>query len=326
MTQGYSYGARSWWLRRRARIAIARHYLWSSGLPVLAGLTLVCMFVLLARPPGLDAWREYRFLTWNLFLAWVPYFFAVAADLANRGLPRAWPLPVTPGRTLAGLSAERPVYPDRLRSPPARAEVSLHYDAVLIGAFAFTGCLIGAMSLRIMQSLVERRAGWRGGWAFVVTIVGLSGIGIYMGRVLRWNSWYIVTRPREIIDALADALREPLDHPRAIPLSITAGRVPARQLHPLLPGLNLAAATQPSSQRLTSNATPASVAWCCRCRGCCCCQHGHATAHDHGTRHTLRHPRPRLAVRWRYILRYADRVVIPNPLVGLAKQNTRPRG
>jgi uncharacterized membrane protein len=199
---------------------MGRHYLWSNGLPVLAGLTLVCMFVLLARPPGLDSWRAYYFLTWNLFLAWVPYFFAVAADLANRGLPRAWPLPVILGGLWLAFLPNAPyILTDfvHLRREPT---VSRHYDAVLIGTFAFTGCLIGAMSLRIMQSLVERRAGWRGGWAFVVTIVGLSGIGIYMGRVLRWNSWYIFTRPREIIDALADALLEPLNHPRAMTLSI----------------------------------------------------------------------------------------------------------
>lgn len=220
MTEGYPCGARSRWLQRQTWTAAARRYLWSNGLPILAGLTLACLFVLLARPPGPDSWREYRFLTWNLFLAWVPYFFAVAADVSNRILPRSWPLPVLLGGAWLAFLPNAPyILTDfvHLRREPS---VSVHYDAALIGVFALTGCLIGAMSLRIMQSLVQRRAGWHAGWTFVVTIIGLSGIGIYMGRVLRWNSWHIVTRPQQIIDALAAALRDPLDHPRAITLSV----------------------------------------------------------------------------------------------------------
>ena len=216
---GYSEPARL--VQRRERWLATGEYLWGSGLPILAVLTLLCAFLLLARPPGLGAWYQYHFLVWNLFLAWLPYVFSLAADLLYRARWRAWPLQVLLG---AGWLAFLPNAPYiltdfiHLRMEPS---VSLRYDAVLIGAFAATGCLLGAMSLLLMQSLVERRAGWLWSWVFVVMIVGLSGVGIYMGRVLRWNSWHVVTRPTQIIDALADALRDPLGHPRAITLSVT---------------------------------------------------------------------------------------------------------
>jgi uncharacterized membrane protein len=215
-----SYGARSWWLRRQARLAIARHYLWGSGLPILAGMTVVCLFLLLARPPGENAWHKYHFLLWNLFLAWTPYFFCVGADLSHRGFPRAWLLQALLGGLWLVFLPNAPYILTDFVHLEREPSVSLRYDAVLIGAFAATGCLVGAMSLRIMQSLVERRSGRLVGWAFVVSIIGLSGIGFYMGRVLRWNSWYIVTRPQQIIDALSDALSDPLGHPRAITMSV----------------------------------------------------------------------------------------------------------
>lgn len=211
---------RSRWLRRRDRVRAVRGYLWGSGLPILGGLTVVCIALLLARPPGLGAWHDYRFLVWNLFLAWTPYLFSVAADLLHRGLPRTWLLQAMLAALWLAFLPNAPYILTDFIHLQREPSVSLRFDAVLIGTFAVSGCLLGAMSLRIMQSLVERRAGWRVGWAFVVAIVGLSGVGIYMGRVLRWNSWHIITRPQQIIDALADALRDPLDHPRAITLSV----------------------------------------------------------------------------------------------------------
>ncbi len=208
------------WYRRRARAAAIRQYLWGSGLLILVALTVVCLFLLLARPPGLGAWYTYHFLLWNLFLAWTPYGFSVAADVVARAHPRGRLLQVLLSALWLAFLPNAPyILTDfiHLRLEPS---VSLRFDAVLIGTFAFTGCILGAMSLRQMQSLIERRRGLLAGWTFAVAITGLSGVGIYMGRVLRWNSWYLVTRPVEIADALADALRDPLGHPRAITLSV----------------------------------------------------------------------------------------------------------
>jgi uncharacterized membrane protein len=214
------YSAPARLARRRARLLAAGRYVWSSGLPILLVLTVLCAFLLLARPPGLGAWYQYRFLTWNLFLAWTPYLFSLAADLLSRACRGAWLLlAILAAGWLAFLPNAPYILTDfiHLQREPS---VSIRYDAVLIGAFALTGCLLGAMSLLLMQSLVERRAGRSWSWTFVVTIVGLSGVGIYMGRVLRWNSWHVVTRPLQIIDALAEVLRDPLGHPRAITLSV----------------------------------------------------------------------------------------------------------
>jgi uncharacterized membrane protein len=68
-------------------------------------------------------------------------------------------------------------------------------DMLLILLFALTGLVLGFISLRSMQRLVAGRFGWQVGWLFVAGMSLLSGIGIYAGRFLRWNSWDVIARP-----------------------------------------------------------------------------------------------------------------------------------
>jgi uncharacterized membrane protein len=55
-----------------------------------------------------------------------------------------------------------------------------------------------------MQQLVESFHGRWFGWAFVLIVIGLTGFGIYLGRVRRWNSWDLIISP---IDLLTDIFR-----------------------------------------------------------------------------------------------------------------------
>jgi uncharacterized membrane protein len=43
-----------------------------------------------------------------------------------------------------------------------------------------------------MQEIVRREFGRWFGWGFVLVVAGLTSIGVYMGRFLRWNSWDIL--------------------------------------------------------------------------------------------------------------------------------------
>ena len=43
--------------------------------------------------------------------------------------------------------------------------------------------------------------------------IGLSGLGVYIGRVLRWNSWDILTRPLELFQDLFNILINPSAFP-----------------------------------------------------------------------------------------------------------------
>ena len=48
----------------------------------------------------------------------------------------------------------------------------------------------------------------------------LSSFGIYLGRVLRWNSWDVVVHPGGLARQLGNGLLHPVDYPRPLALTI----------------------------------------------------------------------------------------------------------
>jgi len=66
--------------------------------------------------------------------------------------------------------------------------------------------------LRAMQMLVKTLAGSIASWLFVASVVGLSGLGIYLGRFLNWNSWDLFFHPYHVLTDVAIRLVHPLSH------------------------------------------------------------------------------------------------------------------
>jgi len=141
----------------------------------------------------------YRFLVWNLFLAWVPLAFAVAAYTRSR-------------RSVDPLAAALLVpwllfFPNapymltdfiHLQEGPA----PLWYDALMLSAFAWTGLLLGFASLYLVQIILRRAFGAAVGWLGVFGALALSSIGVYIGRFVRLNSWDVLLRPRDVVEVV----------------------------------------------------------------------------------------------------------------------------
>ena len=66
---------------------------------------------------------------------------------------------------------------------------------ILILSCAFTGLVVGFVSLYLMQAVVTRILGRAASWLFIMAVSGLSGFGICLGRFLRLNSWDIILQP-----------------------------------------------------------------------------------------------------------------------------------
>jgi len=77
----------------------------------------------------------------------------------------------------------------------------------------FLGATHGFNGLRCV---VEDFTGSKRSWLFVGAMAGLSGMGIYLGRVLRWNSWDVFLYPRAILVDAAHLLIHPFSHLSAI--------------------------------------------------------------------------------------------------------------
>lgn len=161
-----------------------------------------------------NSWVVYRNLVWNLFLAWVPYFFSFLSAAIHRLFPRQWWLLIVPGALWLVFFPNAPYIITDFLHLEQRPYVPLWYDILLLATFAWTGCFLAIASLRTMQWVIKTYLGWFVSWFFVAAALGLTGLGIYLGRFSRWNSWDLLFHPKRILYDVLTRFANPLDNLR----------------------------------------------------------------------------------------------------------------
>ena len=185
----------------------------------LAFASAICLAMLAGRVVYAEN-STYWYLAWNLFLAWLPLLCSLAAYNAYKRRSRLSWL-VVGGCALAWLLffPNAPYILTDLMHLAPRDDAPLWFDALLMITFALTGLFLGLVSLSLMQALVRRAAGALASWGFALGVLSLSGVGIYLGRFLRWNSWDVFLSPGSILADLLDAAQHPLLHARSVVFS-----------------------------------------------------------------------------------------------------------
>jgi uncharacterized membrane protein len=77
---------------------------------------------------------------------------------------------------------------------------------LIISSFSFVGFYVGLLSIHTMRQLVIAKYGNTKGNIFILTISFLSAFGIFLGRVLRFNSWDIISKPIQLASTSINAL------------------------------------------------------------------------------------------------------------------------
>ena len=100
----------------------------------------------------------------------------------------------------------------------------LWFDGVELSAFAWTGILLGFVSLYLVHAVARHRFGTAFGWVGVLAVLALVSAGVYLGRVKRWNSWDLLTQPEAKLAQLHAPLLDPasLEKAAGITLGMTA--------------------------------------------------------------------------------------------------------
>lgn len=137
---------------------------------------------------------RFDWVLWNLFLAWIPFGLAIVVYDRHRAGARPSSLLPIAGLWLLFLPNAPYIVTDFKHLAPS-AGVPLWFDIVVIAAPAWTGLLLGFLSLYLVQAVVRELAGGVAGWLVAVGSLGLASFGVYLGRVLRWNSWDVLTDP-----------------------------------------------------------------------------------------------------------------------------------
>jgi uncharacterized membrane protein len=184
-----------------------RNYLQSIRILPLAFCSALACAALAGRVVVLDE-PGGRFLVWNLTLAWAPYLLSLLAQAAMRGETRLRQIALPGALWLLFFPNGPYVVTDFIHLSRHSPDFDWWYVFGTIALFAWTGCFLALESLATMHRLVQRAAGALAGWLFVLASAGLCGLGIWIGRFLRWNSWDLFVAPHLIFfDLLAVAGR-----------------------------------------------------------------------------------------------------------------------
>lgn len=154
--------------------------------------------------------ESYLFLLWNLFLAAVPYWVSILFErtVRNSNVRLRRRLPWSGSAFLLWLFffPNAPyIVTDFIHLPwEYPATFRFAYDFAMVGMFTLSGLLLGMASLFRVHRTLRNIVGTVRADLGIVVIVFLSGIGIYLGRFLRWNSWDVFLNPIKVfLDTVA---------------------------------------------------------------------------------------------------------------------------
>ena len=190
-------------------------------LVVLAGLVVasaLCLGLELVREHRYGAY-DFRFLIWNLILAWIPLLLALLVyDRYRRGRSM---LVLAPALVLWLLFLPNaPYIVTDFVHLSAGSPAPLWLDGVEVSAFAWTGMLLGFVSLYLVHAVARHRLGAVLSWVGVLCVLALVSVGVYLGRVKRWNSWDLLTQPGARLAQLHAHLGDPASLTRAVGISL----------------------------------------------------------------------------------------------------------
>jgi uncharacterized membrane protein len=94
----------------------------------------------------------------------------------------------------------------------ARHPLPLWYDLALLLSFAWNGLLLGVLSVRQVEKILQVRMQRHPEWLFVLPVMFLNAMGVYIGRYMRYNTWDILTNPFQLAGDMLYMALHPVYH------------------------------------------------------------------------------------------------------------------
>lgn len=161
----------------------------------------------------------FTFLVWNLFLAFVPYFLSYTLTQYPSLIENKWKFAGIFTVWILFVPNSFYILTD-LFHLTQREEAPIWFDLILIISFAWNALLIGILSVRHMEKIFQAMWLYRFDWLFIFPIMWLNGLGVYIGRYMRFNSWDIVSNPFQLAWDIIQLHIYPMDHKGAWGMTI----------------------------------------------------------------------------------------------------------
>lgn len=180
-------------------------------------------FIFLAIRIGFTGNALYTFLLWNLFLGIIPlipaYLFRKTAQngftLTAFILFFMWLF----------LFPNAPYILTDFVHLQSREYVPIWYDAALLFFFTLSGMFAGILSLHWIHKGLDKIVYRSISWMIVLSTIVLCGYGVFLGRVLRLNSWDVLFRTEKVINLSLEHLNNPIAISMTITFSIVIASV-----------------------------------------------------------------------------------------------------
>lgn len=174
-------------------------------------ITIIASIFVLCRAIFCDS-GGYIFLIWNIFLAWLPFYFSLIytnykfrINFCQYIIGLLWLVfyPNAPYILTDFIHLSKyKFYEDKLYEITFSSNFAIWYDFFLISIFVIIGLVLSFISLSIMHKYINEKYNYILGWLFIFIICMLSSFGIYLGRFARVNSWDLVTNPLYLLNVI----------------------------------------------------------------------------------------------------------------------------
>lgn len=148
-------------------------------------------------------------LDWNLFLSWIPLLIAFMANIIARRFPGArWPIALLSCAWLLYFPNAPYMITDLVHLSVDYARDITWHDVIMLFYYAEVSLFNGLVSMYWIHRSWQRVFTRKWGNVLLFASLPLAGLGVYLGRIGRLNSWDLWHNPGQLFVNLLSALTD----------------------------------------------------------------------------------------------------------------------
>jgi uncharacterized membrane protein len=164
---------------------------------------------------------QFIFLIWNLFLAFIPFFIANWLYLFRDRFNKITVIPMVAMWLLFFPNAPY-IITDIIHLHPSK-DFGYWYNLLIVISCVWNALVMGLLSLNDIQNVLTEKFGKLTAWIVSISSVFIGAFGIYLGRILRWNSWDLFFDTKCLVYDITDRIINPMSHGRTLGVTLFYG-------------------------------------------------------------------------------------------------------
>lgn len=201
-------------------LSALKNHRYKTILQMLIVTNLISVLLFGLRLIGAENFR-YWFMLWNLTLAWIAPLLAWWLVMRLRNQPWSNWFNIVLSVAWIGFLPNSFYMVSDLIHVQQTGEVNIIFDTVMFSSFIFNGFIAGYLGTYLIHGELLKRFSVRAAYGLVIGIFAICSFAIYLGRILRWNTWDALLQPTGLIFDISDTFIRPLEHPQAFVITFS---------------------------------------------------------------------------------------------------------